>query len=67
MSFTEETLKKIEQKHGKRIAWFKEDYNNHMVNKFSTRQKADNYLKALENEGVITEAEARAIFCYITL
>lgn len=67
MSFTEKTLKKIEEKHGERIAWFKEDYNNHMVDKASTRQKARCYLSALENENVLTVEEARAIFCYITL
>lgn len=67
MSFTEKALKKIDEKHGERIAWFKEDYNNHMVDKASTRQKANAYLSALQNEGVITETEARAIFCYITL
>lgn len=65
MSFTEKALSKINDKHGVIISLMKQDYAERKDPVI--RKAARYYLNALEVEGIITNAEARAIFSYITL
>ena len=62
MVFTEKALDKVRAKHEVMIYLFEAENKDSNV-----RKNARYYLNALENEGILTDAEARAIFCYITL